>query len=151
MSGGDLSGARRLPLGVPVNALATRPNPTQSGVACRKEIKVMPYDGDQGPSNSHWQERHRFTCLRTTEHTHPFHVSIHLAVANLSIEAFGVKMSRSSSPERPVFITHPLYPPHLRNAVEEAVDSFDSSYLLPPQEGEAFHTAKDCLRRLQRV
>jgi hypothetical protein len=59
-------------------------------------------------------------------------------------------MSRSSSPERLVFIAHPLCPPHLRNTVEEAVESFDSSWLLPPQKGEVFQTAKDCLRRLQR-
>ena len=54
-------------------------------------------------------------------------------------------MSRSSSPERPVFVAHPLCPPHLRTAVE----SFESAWLLPPQHGEVFLTAKDCLRRLQ--
>jgi hypothetical protein len=58
-------------------------------------------------------------------------------------------MSRSFSPERPVFVAHPLCPPHLRNTIEEAVESFDSSWLLPPQQGEVFQTAKDCLRRLQ--
>ena len=29
------------------------------------------------------------------------------------------------------------------------MESFDSSWLLPPQKGEVFQTAKDCLRRLQ--
>jgi hypothetical protein len=58
-------------------------------------------------------------------------------------------MSRSSSPERPIFAAHPLCPPHLRNAVEEAVESFDSSWLLSPRNGEVFLTAKDCLHRLQ--
>jgi hypothetical protein len=58
-------------------------------------------------------------------------------------------MSRSFSPERPVFVAHPLCPPHLRNTVKEAVESFNSSWLLPPQKGEVFQTAKDCLRRLQ--
>jgi hypothetical protein len=58
-------------------------------------------------------------------------------------------MSRSSSPERPVFVAHPLCPPHLRNGVEEAIESFDSSWLLPPHEGEVFQIAKDCLCRLQ--
>jgi hypothetical protein len=46
-------------------------------------------------------------------------------------------------------MAHPLYPPYLRNSVEEAVESFGSSWLLPPQKGEVFQTAKDCIRRMQ--
>jgi hypothetical protein len=45
-------------------------------------------------------------------------------------------------------MAHPLCPPHLRSAVEEVVESFDSSWLLPPQEDKVFQTAKDYLRRL---
>jgi hypothetical protein len=95
---------------------------------------------------------HTHTHTTDTELTYlaSFIVSTDLAVADLGIEAFGViKMSRSSSPECLVFVAQPLRPPHLRNAVEEVVESFDSSWLLPPQEGEVFQTAKDCLRRLQ--
>jgi hypothetical protein len=55
----------------------------------------------------------------------------------------------SSIPEPPVFVANPLCPPHLRKAVEDAVETFDSAWLLPPQSGEVFQTAKDCLRRLQ--
>jgi hypothetical protein len=60
-------------------------------------------------------------------------------------------MSRpsSSSPEPPVFVAHPLCPPHLRTIVEDAVEAFDSAWLLPPQQGETFETAKECMRRLQ--
>jgi hypothetical protein len=58
-------------------------------------------------------------------------------------------MSRSSSPERPVFVAHALCPPHLRKLVEDAVEAFDSAWLLPPQQGELFDSSKDCLRRLQ--
>jgi hypothetical protein len=57
--------------------------------------------------------------------------------------------SPSSSPDPPVFVAHPLCPPHLRTIVEEAVESCDSAWLLPPQYGEIFQTAKECLRRLQ--
>ena len=49
---------------------------------------------------------------------------VYLAVANSDVAALGVaKMSRSSSPERPVFVAHPLCPPHLRTAAEDAVES----------------------------
>ena len=60
-------------------------------------------------------------------------------------------MSRpsSSSPEPPVFVAHPPYPPHLRTLVEDAVEAYESAWLLPPQHGEIFQTAKECLRRLQ--
>jgi hypothetical protein len=33
--------------------------------------------------------------------------------------------------------------------VEDAVEAFDNAWLLPPQQGEVFETAKACLRRLQ--
>lgn len=58
-------------------------------------------------------------------------------------------MSRSSSPERPVFIAHQLYPPHLRQLVEDTVQSFDDAWLLPPEEGELFESGMACLTRLQ--
>jgi hypothetical protein len=58
-------------------------------------------------------------------------------------------LNMSSIPKPPVFVTHPLCPPHLRNAVEDTIKIFDSAWLLPPQSGEVFQTAKDCLRRLQ--
>jgi hypothetical protein len=60
-------------------------------------------------------------------------------------------MSRPSAslPEPPVFAAHPLCPPHLRTIVEDAVEAFDSAWLLPPQQGEVFETAKECMRRLQ--
>ena len=44
---------------------------------------------------------------------------------------------------------HPLCPPYLRTIVEDAVEAFDSAWLLPPQQGELFETAKECIRRLQ--
>lgn len=49
----------------------------------------------------------------------------------------------------PVFVAHPLCPPHLRQLVEDAVEAFDNAWLLPPQDGEVFATAKECLVRLQ--
>src|SRR5437764_10271011 len=58
-------------------------------------------------------------------------------------------MSRSASPERPAFVAYALCPPHLRKLVEDTVEAFDSAWLLPPQQGELFESAKDCLRRLQ--
>ena len=57
-------------------------------------------------------------------------------------------MSRSSSPERPVFVARALCPPHLRKLVEDVVEAFDSAWLLPPQQGELFESAEGCLRRL---
>jgi hypothetical protein len=33
--------------------------------------------------------------------------------------------------------------------VEDAVEAFNNAWLLPPQQGEVFETAKACLRRLQ--
>jgi hypothetical protein len=44
---------------------------------------------------------------------------------------------------------HPLCPPHLRTIVEDAVEAFNSAWLLPPQQGEIFETANECMRRLQ--
>jgi hypothetical protein len=58
-------------------------------------------------------------------------------------------MSRSSSPEPPSFVAHPLCPPHLRQLVEDTVQSFDDARLLPPQDGELFNSGKACLDRLQ--
>jgi hypothetical protein len=57
--------------------------------------------------------------------------------------------SASASPSPPAFIAHPLCPPHLRTLVEDAVEACESAWLLPPQHGEIFETAKECLRRLQ--
>jgi hypothetical protein len=59
------------------------------------------------------------------------------------------KMSRSFSPKHAIFIAHQLCPPHLRQLVEDAVQSFDSMWLLPPVEGELFNSGKACLARLQ--
>ena len=42
----------------------------------------------------------------------------------------------------------PYGSPHLRVIVEDAVKAFDNAWLLPPQQGEVFETAKACLRRL---
>jgi len=54
-------------------------------------------------------------------------ISVNLTVANLDIEALGVaKMSKSSLPEFPVFVAHQLYPPYLRQLVEDTVKSFDN-------------------------
>ena len=59
-------------------------------------------------------------------------------------------MSRSStSLAPPVFVAHALCPPHLRTMVEDAVEAFDSAWLLPPRQGELFDNPKACLRRLQ--
>ena len=58
-------------------------------------------------------------------------------------------MSHSSSPEPPSFIAHPLCPPHLRQLVEDTIQSFDDAWLLPPQDGELFDSGKACLDRLQ--
>ena len=60
-------------------------------------------------------------------------------------------MSRSSSASAaaPAFVAHALCPPHLRTMVEDAVEAFDSAWLLPPQQGELFDNPKACLRRLQ--
>jgi hypothetical protein len=58
-------------------------------------------------------------------------------------------MSKSSTPEPSAFVAHPLCPPHLRKVVEDAVDTVDSAWLLPPQPGEGFDAAKDYFRRLQ--
>ena len=51
--------------------------------------------------------------------------------------------------ERPVFVAHQLCPPHLRSLVEDTVQAFDDSWLLPPVEGEIFESGKACLARLQ--
>jgi hypothetical protein len=58
-------------------------------------------------------------------------------------------MSSSSSSKPPVFIIHALCPPHLRKVIKDAVNAFDSVWLLPPKQGEIFESAKDSLRRLQ--
>ena len=57
--------------------------------------------------------------------------------------------SASASPPPPVFVAHPLCPPHLRSIVEDAIEAFDSAWLVPPQQGELFETAKEYIRRLQ--
>ena len=48
----------------------------------------------------------------------------------------------------PVFAAYALCPPHLRTIVEDAVEAFDSAWLLPPYQGELFDNPKACLRRL---
>jgi hypothetical protein len=58
-------------------------------------------------------------------------------------------ISRSSSPERPTLIVHQLCPPHLRQLVEDTVQSFDDAWLLPLEEGEVFESGKACLAPLQ--
>ena len=55
-------------------------------------------------------------------------------------------MSRSSSPEPPSFVAHPLCPPHLRQLVEDTVQSFDDARLLPPQDGELFNSGQGLFR-----
>jgi hypothetical protein len=55
----------------------------------------------------------------------------------------------SSPSPNPVFVAHPLCPPHLRGLVEETVQAFDNSWLLSPAEGEVFEPGKACLARLQ--
>jgi len=47
------------------------------------------------------------------------------------------------------FLLHTLCPPHLRGLVEDTVQSFDESWLLPAIEGEVFEPGKACLARLQ--
>jgi hypothetical protein len=47
------------------------------------------------------------------------------------------------------FVAHPLCPPHLRGLMEDTVQAFDNSWLLPPVEGEVFESGKACLARLQ--
>jgi len=42
------------------------------------------------------------------------------------------------SNERPIFVARPLCPPHLRKQVENVAQSFNSDWLLSPQEGEIF-------------
>src|SRR5437763_1547660 len=60
-------------------------------------------------------------------------------------------MSRpsSTSSAAPAFVAHALCPPHLCTMVEDAIEAFDSTWLLPPQQGELFDNPKACLRRLQ--
>ena len=67
------------------------------------------------------------------------------------IDLTGAKMSQSASTSLspPVFAAHSLCLPHLRSIVEDAVETFNSAWLLPPQQGEIFETAKKCMRRLQ--
>jgi len=67
--------------------------------------------------------------------TYSFHLLVNLTVANLGIE---ISTSRSFSPERAVFVTYQLCPPHLRKIIEDAVKSFNNAWLLPSEEGEVF-------------
>jgi hypothetical protein len=59
-----------------------------------------------------------------------------------------MSQSCSASPERPVFVAHQLCPPHLRQLIEDTVQSFNDAWLLPPVEGELFSSSKVCLARL---
>src|SRR6266496_6007941 len=60
-------------------------------------------------------------------------------------------MSQPSSSllEPPVFVAHALCPLHLHLIVEDAVEVFDNAWLLLPQQGEVFETAKAYLHCLQ--
>src|SRR5947207_4617816 len=60
-----------------------------------------------------------------------------------------MSQSSSASAAASAFVAHALCPPHLRTMVEDAVEAFDSAWLLPPQQGELFDNPKACLRRLQ--
>lgn len=51
--------------------------------------------------------------------------------------------------ERPSFVAHTQCPAHLRKRVEDYADSLPQAWLLPPQAGEVFDQAQDCLARLQ--
>jgi len=53
------------------------------------------------------------------------------------------------SNERPIFVAHPLCPPHLRRQIENAAQGFNPDWLLPLQEGEIFEFANECFQRLQ--
>jgi hypothetical protein len=57
-------------------------------------------------------------------------------------------MSKSSTPEPSALFVHHLCPQHLREVVENTVDTPGSAWLLSPQPGESFDT-EDCFRRLQ--
>ena len=50
--------------------------------------------------------------------------------------------------ERPSFVAHTQYPAHLHKCVEDYTDSLPQAWLLPPQAGEVFDQAQDCLARL---
>ena len=60
------------------------------------------------------------------------------------IDLIGTKMSRSAStlPLPPIFVVYLLYPLHLRLIVEDTVETFNSTWLLLPQQDEIFETAK---------
>src|ERR1700745_1075226 len=55
----------------------------------------------------------------------------------------------SCLPPNPVFVAHPLCPPHLRGLVEETVQAVDNPWLLPHAEGEVFKSGMALLARLQ--
>jgi hypothetical protein len=61
------------------------------------------------------------------------------------------KMSRHSSPERPVFVAHQLCHPHLCQLVEDAIESFNNAWLLPPIEGELFDSKEDTEREMAKA
>jgi len=58
-------------------------------------------------------------------------------------------MSNPSRSPHPVFVAHPLCPPHLRSLVEDTVEAFDNFWLLLPVEGEILESGRACLARLQ--
>jgi hypothetical protein len=45
--------------------------------------------------------------------------------------------------------SHQLYPPHLRQLVEDTMQAFDDALLLPPENRKAFDSGKTYLARLQ--
>jgi hypothetical protein len=51
----------------------------------------------------------------------------------------------SSPSPNPVFVARPSCPLHLRRLMEDTVQTFDNSWLLPPVEGEIFESGKALL------
>jgi hypothetical protein len=47
----------------------------------------------------------------------------------------------------PCLFTHQLYPPHRRKITEDAVEPFNSDWLLPPKEGEVSNSRHAYLTR----
>src|SRR5207248_2668175 len=57
--------------------------------------------------------------------------------------------SASASPAPPVFIAYTLCSLYLCITVEDTIEAFNSTWLLPPRQGELFDNPKACLHRLQ--
>jgi hypothetical protein len=74
------------------------------------------------------------------------YVSSNLAAANLGIQVLGVAKCPTSNPN-PVFVAHPLCPPHLRRLLEETVQAVDNSWL----RGKGFQVWQGSLGSLARL